>query len=396
MAHNQTQKHRVALALMMALALMISSIDIYTPAMPYLADYFDVTDSVMKFTIVMSPMMSCIFSIPFGRISDRYGRRMILLTGLLFSVIGALVCSSATTIHHFFTGRILQAFGTVGVNMMTFTILSDLFTGVALARYMAIQVALFPLFIAIAPVLGASLMAYFGWRSNFLVLALGNALLFGYLFKAFEETRARQKDGPQNGTAYKVWSLLRTPSFLSFALGHALPISMTGVFAVNSSFLFIDIFGFSPFAFSIIQAIPVLVNFASALIYRYLITYIGIFGGLRIGIAGYIAFISLSALLILGIIPVDPFSLIAVLCLMNAAMPFVIASCTTKAFDLTQDDKGLAVAIVSFLRNSGMGVLMSVYALLESGNITAMMGGMAAISVVICFLVVPHLREEER
>ncbi|HXF90997.1 MAG TPA: MFS transporter, partial [Candidatus Nitrosotenuis sp.] len=169
---------------------MISALDIYIPATPYLSDVFSVTDYTMKMTFLMGPLAGLVVSIPIGNYSDFYGRRRILIFCMILFLIGAFLCTLASTIESFFLGRLILSIGSAGLNVLCGVILSDLFKGVQLAKYLGIYSSIFPVVFALAPMIGAQILTHLGWRYIFFTLIISMGLLLPFVIKFLPETRS--------------------------------------------------------------------------------------------------------------------------------------------------------------------------------------------------------------
>lgn len=389
---NLKNRHTIAIMLMVLLAFMISAIDIYIPAMPALTAYFDTSEFIMKFSVAINPISSCLFVITMGRLADIKGRRVILHTGIASIMLGSIICALSMDVYTFLLGRFVQSVGTTAISVICLTIITDLFRGIELARYIAVYAAIFPVVFAIAPIIGASLFEYLGWRANFTFLFLCNGLLLLYFWRYLPETLAVLKKGTQPVRFLKAArTILRKKDFLTFTLIHSLPISIVGIFVANGAFLFISGFEFTPQEFALAQAIPITLNFAAAIIYRQTISIIGLQGALRMGFVGFILFIIMLSAVLIDLLPCTPFMIIATMCIVNIAMPFLIATCSTKAIELAEKDKGLGIAIISLLRNLGLTIAMLLSSYFADGSTSPIFMAMLIVSIIICTLILPHV-----
>ena len=394
---SHKQKHYVVLVLMITVALMISSIDIYIPAMPYLTTYFEVSEFYMQLTIMITPLVSVVAALPIGRMADLKGRRFLLIGGCFLFSVGSFLCGAACSYLVFFEGRLIQALGNTTVSVISLTILADLFKGVEYARYVAIYVSIFPLMFAVAPVVGAYLFEWFGWQFSFIFLGISAVGTLIFFLTTLKETKIKEVSpfvSPKFLTA--AYSLIKMPSFLVYVLGHTLPICISSIFLANAAFIFIQNFGFSPSLFALVQAIPILCNFVSALIYRKWIPNLGLNAALQLGIMGFCFFCVLCAFMTLDWIPSTPFTILSLLTIANIFMPYLIATCSTRLFDLELYHKGLAVALVSVFRNIGLVLAIGCSSFFYDGTIYPVLVGMLGVSVLLCFILWPYLFKEKR
>lgn len=385
----------LATLIMVAVALMVSSMDIYLPAMPLMRDYFGTSEYMMQLSMMINPMASAFVGLIFGRLCDIYGRRPVLFAAFYFFLIGGLGCCFVDTMESFCLSRFIQAIGCGGLSVVGVVIIADMFHGVDYARYMGIYGALFPLVFATSPVVGAQMTEYCGWRSCFILNFVAMLIVVAVLRVLLPETIKKGDQANQGGFPElfaKGKMLLRDREFLLMALGHALPISLTGLFLANSSFIFIDGFGFTPTLFSISQSIPIILNFIGAMVYGRYIGKLGLKGALRMGALGMGGFVVGALALVTHQLPNSPFIILSIFCLSNFAMPFVVATSATRAIEIFPDDRGLSVSVIAVLRNFFLAVIVSLAGLFFNGTIFPLYIAMMLVAIVVLGIVFAALQ----
>lgn len=339
--------------------ILISSIDIYMPAAPYLSHVFGVSDSIMKLTFMASPFLSSLAGIPFGRYSDKIGRKPFILAGLALYILGSLLCTIAPGIEIFFAGRCIQALGTGGLSVLSGAILADIFTGVTLARYMGIFASIYPIVFALAPILGAEILTYLGWRYIFSTNLIAMVLMAGFIWASIPETNDRtQADTQPAQDISDMKTLLFSGATFLLVMIHAIPICFNGIFAVNSPFIYIDTFMMSPREFSYIQAIPVSAQFMGAYIYKSIVEQIGITNSFKIGFITTCVFIIVAGLMASGFIEPDPYLIIGIISIFSLGATFMISSGATLILDKNPGNKGLTMSYISLMRNLAISIIV--------------------------------------
>jgi DHA1 family bicyclomycin/chloramphenicol resistance-like MFS transporter len=186
-----------------------------------------------------------------GPLSDRHGRRPVLLAALGAYVLASLVCSLATSIEALIAARFLQAFGGSGAMVLARATARDMFDGVRLAREMSRMAAIMALAPLVAPLAGGVLQTWFGWRSNFVALFLFGATAWCMVWFLLPETLRQRAPEP-----YSIGSTMR--AFRGFLADRSFVVHlgigmccMAGLFAWISigAFVLQDIYGFSALAF---------------------------------------------------------------------------------------------------------------------------------------------------
>jgi DHA1 family bicyclomycin/chloramphenicol resistance-like MFS transporter len=369
--------------LLATVALMIAGIDIYLPCMPHMTDHFQTTEFMMQLSIMATTVSSALFSLFWGRYCDTHGRRRPILLALALYGFGAYLCTLPSNMELFLAARFIQAIGGGGLSVLTIVILSDLYHGPRYAQFLAIYGLMFPAVFALAPLLGAQIFIRSGWQTNFHFIAILATIFFiAFYFKLPETLKKESIEKAKHQSLKTIVKLFMDVDFMRYGLGHALPISISILFTANSAFIFVNHFQFTPVEYSIAQAIPVLFNFAGALLYSKYVTKFGLYKFIRLGAMTCGFFSSF-------IIPIILFRIdspIIILCAMSWFMAFLsctVASCATKAYESKPDDRGLAVAVVTLLRNTLASISVISCGFFINGTIYPMLIFMCIIGYII-------------
>lgn len=376
--------------LMITGVLMVASIDIYLPAAPFLKRHFHTTEWMIQFSMMQTPIVGAIVGMLYGHWSDTNGRRPALLSSLGLFALFSFLCCFAWNIESFLVLRFLQAIGAGGISIISISILADMFSGAVYARYMATYSMSFPIMFAIAPVLGAHLLQWFGWQANFWCLGLIAAALWVYFIKGLPETHQDHSDTMGWGHIFhNLKFLIKHREFMVLAAGHGLPVAIAAVFSANSSFVFIDHFHFSPTAYAYIQLMPVLLNLIGSYAYRQYVVQLGITKCIRYGLYLNLIFLVLTVLGSIFNILQTPWAIIAIICILNISLSAVLSSCGTKAVECAPNQKNLAVAFLGLFRNGVVAGLVLVVGAFFDGTIIPVYIGMAILTAILLLLVWP-------
>jgi DHA1 family bicyclomycin/chloramphenicol resistance-like MFS transporter len=245
-------------------ALGTLSTNVLLPSLPAIARAMEVS------TAATGALMSWFFAtfalgqLFVGPLSDRYGRRPLVLTGLAFFVAGSVICAMATSLYGLVAGRIIQAIGVCAASVLSRAIARDLYSGNQLARvfsFITVAMAAAPGF---SPLLGGGLDHVFGWRSPFaFVAAFGAVLGIGYAVAIGETHRGERTRLTLAPVLRGYGSLLRDRRFVVPAASVALVLGgLFAVFTVTPAVL-IDGLGFSPLELSLFYAGTVFVVFGA-------------------------------------------------------------------------------------------------------------------------------------
>lgn len=150
--------------------------DMYSPALPNMCRFFGCAVSIGQMGLTMGMIGLGVGQIFLGPLSDRYGRKPILVGSLLLFIIAAIVSVFSPTIHFFNGCRFFQGIGASGGYFLARTIPADVLSGRSLAKLMALVGAINGVAPASAPVIGGIASDAFGWKGVFIILAV-----FGFI-----------------------------------------------------------------------------------------------------------------------------------------------------------------------------------------------------------------------
>lgn len=200
--------------------------DMYTPALPAMCRFFGCQVSVAQLGLTMGMVGLGLGQILLGPISDRYGRKPVLIGSVILFIVAAVASIFSPNIHIFNISRLFQGLGASGGYFLARTIPADLYSGRALAKLMAITGAINGVAPASAPVIGGVTADAWGWKGVFLVLA-AFALVILAISPLVKESLppSRRTTGPWWKSLRGYGALLRDRPFIihicykGFALG---------------------------------------------------------------------------------------------------------------------------------------------------------------------------------
>jgi DHA1 family bicyclomycin/chloramphenicol resistance-like MFS transporter len=238
----------VAILLTALVAFAAISTDLYLPSLPAIARAFASDTAEVQLTLSVFLVGFGASQVVYGPLSDRYGRRPVLIAGLGLYIAASLACMAAPGIGFLIAARFFQALGACAGVVLGRAVVRDVYGREGAARalsYMSMAMALAP---ALGPILGGYLQVWFGWRANFLVLAcFGASCLLGVLLLLPETSPSR--DAAATGLSRiprNYLTLARDPVYLGHVLVAAFAYSGIFTFISGSSFVLIDVLGLSP------------------------------------------------------------------------------------------------------------------------------------------------------
>lgn len=167
-------------------------IELSLPSFPDIARAFSVSEEVIEGTISLNFLGFCVSALFYGPLSDRFGRRPILLLGTVLFLIGSICCSLAPTIEMILFSRFIQGLGAAGSFVVVFTMISDAYKDSEATHLIGLLNAILTATMALSPILGGYLNVYFGWSSCYTFIAFLTSIQLILLFFYLPETRKGQ------------------------------------------------------------------------------------------------------------------------------------------------------------------------------------------------------------
>ncbi len=234
---------------------MVSSlaVDMTLPALPALTAEFATSADRVQLTVSAYLLGYAAGQLVYGPLSDRFGRRPMLLTGMAIYMVSAFFCLLAPTIDIMVTLRLLQGLGgCVGV-VVTRAAARDYFSGSNLAQILSSITAVQAFGPLSAPVMAGLLTGYLGWQSIFLFQTCFGALILFATWRGFAESLASVDPHairPRHLLS-NYYTFFSNPRCIGFALVSACVFG--GLFAVLSAspFVLIDVYGLSSVAYGL-------------------------------------------------------------------------------------------------------------------------------------------------
>ncbi|HEY6982351.1 multidrug effflux MFS transporter [Reyranella sp.] len=230
---------------------------IFVPALPEAGHDLGASIGAMQMTMSVYIFGLAIGQLLYGPLSDRFGRRSILTTGLVIYAATGLWAAFAPDVHTLIILRLLQALGGCSGLVIGRAIVRD----TALAKEAARRLALMNLMVAIgpgaAPLLGSALTTTFGWRSIFFALAGLGAVNLLFTWLLLPETHSTSGTAQVGRLARNYGRLLRSPAFLGYALGGGCATTSIYGFIAASPFIFIHQLGRPDYEVGIYLAIQI-------------------------------------------------------------------------------------------------------------------------------------------
>ena len=368
------------LALLTAVAPL--SIDMYLPAFPAMAAEFGTSASAVQFTLTSFMVGLASGQLVIGPLSDRFGRRPLMLAGTFVCILAGVACALAPNIAALTAFRFVQGFsGAAGV-VLSRAVVADRAHGAVAARAFSLMMIINGAAPVLAPLIGGSLMGLIGWRGVFWILAGLAVAMFLGVVAVLPETHPhdRRHTGGVAAMLRDARSVLTNRGYIGYTLAFAFGFTVMFAYISASPFVLQNVLGLSPlhysFAFAANAAGIVIVNAVNARI-------VGRFGQRRLLHLGVGLLVLFSVLLVVDAL-IGPVLWASLLLLWGAvaSLGLVAANATSLALDQVRHAAGTGSAVLGALQFGLAAVVSPIVGL--SGDHTALPMAVAmVISAVI-------------
>jgi DHA1 family bicyclomycin/chloramphenicol resistance-like MFS transporter len=359
----------------------VAPISLYmlVPALPMLATTFGRDIGVAQMTVSLYMVGIACSQIIMGPLSDRFGRRPVLLAGLGLMVMASASCIFAETLPQLIAARFLQALGGATGMVVSRAIIRDLYSRERISSMISLVIAVMMIAQMLSPLTGGLLETAFGWRSIFYVITAASLVIAVAIAFALPETRRDRTEA--GGFRGDVGGLLRSRAFIGYLLCQVLASQIIFAFAGGGPYIVVMQMGrssaeygawFATTGFAYLIGNLFCVRFAPRHRLENLIWF-----GLALQLAG-----SLLNLL-WGITGLNqaPSWLFGTQMLVMFANAFVMSNSAAGAISIRPDAAGTASGAMGFLQ-MGIGSLVSQFGAYLGGHFATPVALNAAIAVI--------------
>ncbi len=274
--------------------------DIFVPSFPVLQDYFATTESKVQMIISVNFFALCIASLFYGPLSDAYGRRPILLLGMLLFSVSSIACVLVNSIEALLFWRFMQGLGSAVAFVVPAAIIYDTHTPEKAAKMLGIYNSIITFAMSLAPIMGSFLYLTYNWRANFIfVAALATiAFIFSLIFikESLEKEQRPRMHVPSIMTSYK--KLLKNPKAMANLYLICGVCGAYFAYIANLSLIFINHLGVNQEHYGYYQAVILLIFAFVSFSSGYIIEALGInrtrSWGLKITVTGAVLFLAVA------------------------------------------------------------------------------------------------------
>lgn len=239
---RQTPPHILTLILLAGISTL--AMNIFLPSLPGMTAYFDTEYRLMQLSVAVYLAVNAVFQLVIGPVSDRLGRRPVILGGMAVFLLATVGCALSTTVWVFLFFRMMQA-GIVAAMVLSRAIVRDIVPerqAASMIGYVTMGMAVVPM---IGPAIGGALDALFGWQAVFWALLVLGALVTWLAWADLGETAPLQGQSFREQVA-DYPELFLSPRFWGYAMSAALSSGAFFAYLGGAPFVGAQVFGMDP------------------------------------------------------------------------------------------------------------------------------------------------------
>lgn len=244
------------------------SLDMYTPAIPHMTEHFTTDAGTVNLTLAGYFLFFAIGLLLFGPTSDRFGRKPVLVGGIILYSIASALCALSVDIWMLIGMRIIQALGAGAVSAVSTAVVKDAIIREKREMILSIVQVMFVIGPVLAPVIGALILQFADWRMTFWVLAFVGLFctVLALLYQETLEKKARF-EGSIFGSIAQLGIVAKDKGFSSFLLVVGLYNLPFMAYIAVGSYVYISLFGLTELEYSYFFAITALLTAAGPFIW---------------------------------------------------------------------------------------------------------------------------------
>lgn len=360
------------------MALTALSVDIMLPSLPLIGDTLGLSNANDRQTIIVVFLLGfAAGQLVFGRLSDLYGRKLLLFVGLAIFVGGSALAALAWNAESMLLARLTQGLGAAAPRVIAIALVRDRSVGREMARLMSIALAVFFTVPVLGPTVGEALLLVGSWRLAFDFLIVCGLILGMWSSRLPVATPSIAR---VLSISQAIRAALRTPQTIGYAVGSGLMFGCVLAYISSAQQIFVDVFEIGalfPLAFAAIAAMIAAASLTNAVLVER-------FGMRRLSHMSLAAFVALAATLVAEVVaglasfPVFLATMMPLFLLFG----FVAANFNAMAMEPQGDNAGMAASVVGSI-STGLGAVSGgIVGHLFDGTVLPLAVGLLTLSVL--------------
>lgn len=361
--------------------------DMYLPALPSMMQDLGINMQQAQLTLTMWFMGAASAPLVMGVISDRYGRRPVLLLGGLIYILATVLCAITANLSVLLSARVIQGCMIASVMVSGYACIHELYERNEAIRLLALMGSITVLAPAFGPLLGSMVLLVANWRWIFWVIAIWATLAILLLAKWMPETQSPEKRHPIHwATLFKQYGrIITNKHFMRFVFVLGFIFAGFIVWITAGPLLVIQTFHYSASQFGIIQAGIFIVYIVANRCVKYLLEWLGVRYLIRLGLV--VALCGGLLMLVFAInSPKNLYLFLAAMSIYSFGTGLCFSALNRVIIETSAEPMGVRVA-VSTVFFTGFGALGSAMAsLFFNGSIASLAYLISAASIIACLL----------
>lgn len=372
-------------AMMMALTAL--SIDIMLPALPAIGDALGVAVPNDRQSVIIVYMLGfAAGQLFYGRLSDRYGRRPVLLTGLTIFIAGSLVATVAPGFAVLLAARAAQGLGAAAPRVIAIAVVRDRYAGREMARVMSLAMAIFIIIPVLAPSLGQGLLSFGSWRLIFDALLIAGIVLAIWAGLRLPETLRHAPGAESLRLGKAIGRALTTPQTIGYALGGGLAFGCVLGYVSSAQQVFVDVFHLGalfPLAFGATALMIALASLTNAMLVERL-------GMRRLSHAALLGFVAISLALFLATLAglANVWLFLGLMAPLFFLFGLIAPNFNALAMEPQGDNAGMASSVIGFVSTAVGAIGGGIVGHLFDGTVMPLVLGFLLLGVLALGIVV--------
>jgi MFS transporter, DHA1 family, multidrug resistance protein len=357
------------------------SIDMFLPSLPTIAAVFGAGAATVQLTVTLFLAGLAVSQLVWGPLSDRLGRRHVLLIGLALYALAGMACAFVPGIRTLIVARVVQAFGAGSGPVIARAVVRDLYEPQRAARMLAAMGTAQALTPILAPMIGGWVQELVGWQAVFLVQGVFGAVFLLTAARVVPETNARAGPPATQPPGRRLAELLGHPRYLAYVAVAALMFGGQFAFITGSSFALIGVLGVSPTTYGVSFASVATGLMAGNFVSVKIGQRFGIDGMIRAGtVVGAAAGVVMAALAWAGVASVT--AVIGPMFGFAFGLGFVLPNAAAGAIGPFPRMAGLASAGLGFVQLTGSALYAIGVSQLDDGTLRPMTTAVATAGIL--------------
>jgi len=366
--------------------------DMYLPSLPQISRDMHVSQDLAEYTLLFWFLGSASMQLLMGPLSDRYGRKVVLISGGVFYILANFICALTPDIYVFLIARFIQGSSVCSMVVAGYAAIHESYDTTRAIKIIAMMGSVTILAPAFGPLLGAVILVFSDWRTIFTVLGIWSLLAILLLAKVMPETNPQRIPIYFKEIVLDFLVIAQRKKFLHYMLPYCLLFMAFICWIVESPFVIIESHHKTPLEYGYIQLAIFGAFIVGAQIVHYAADKVSpshlINTGMGIAVAAVLALVLVSSL--------DSqayYSLILLLMVFSMGSAIAFGPLSRSAIDACIEPMGRRMAIFSTYMST-FGVVATVLVTLFNDKSMANLSLMIAMSVILGFVVFHFTHEK--